>query len=462
MPDLSATTTIALNRSERMYLALEGVVGSVTQLIVMRLETGVSREAMRTAVRDVVRAYPRLRTVVEPTLFSHRLRVLDDGDIDQLFDDAFRVVTHVSSDPASLEGYVAELVNEPFALERGLPIRLRYVANGPHPALILMVHHVVCDGRSVMMTVEAIMRALNGKLVEPLAIDAPTMLPAVLPTGFGARLASVWRSFRDQRAQARAMRGRRVTRFGSLDATRFGVVGVRLHVLPVGMDELKRASIARGCTVTALVLAALVEAFGRRVNGEDEAGRDAVAIRLSVDLRKYFPKGRAPTFGNYVGTFLVYAGAVDAGRALATVSAQMREGLERFERKLMSYPLLLAELYAAIGRKMFALAAIASKRKGTLPAMTCHYSNLGNLDGLNAKDATVRLFGLLATAPNVGPFVVTSGLGDSLAVTLSYGKNEATDAEVYALLERLDDAIRAIAREATPTAIDADLVRIAS
>jgi len=462
VPDLIAGTTIALNRSEHMYLALEGIMGSVTQLAAMRLETVVSRDAMRAAVREVVRAYPRLRTVVEPTFLSHRLRVLDDGDVEQLFDDAFRVVTHVSSDLASLEGYVAEVLNEPFALERGLPIRLRYLVNGPHPTLVVMVHHVVCDGRSVMMAVEAILRALNGKPVEPLPIDSSSMLPAVLPSTFVAKLSSVWRSFLDERARARALRGRRITRFGARDARRFGVVGARLHLLPVGMDELKRVSIARGCTVTALVMAALVEAFGRRTNGIDEAGRDAVAIRLSVDLRRYFPAGRTPTFGNYVATFFVHVGAVDAARALASVSSQLRDGLERFERKLMSYPLLVAELYAAIGRKLFGLAALASKRRGRLPAMTCHYSNLGNLDALNAKDATIRIGGLLATAPNVGPFIVTSGLGDSLALTLSYAKNEATDAEVHALFDRLDDAIRAIAREASTPAIDSDGIRIAS
>lgn len=456
-----APDTVALNRSEQTYVGLEGVAGSLNQLYVMRFDASIPIEAMRDAVRALVRAFPRLRSVVEPTLIGYRLRLLADEDVEVLFDDAFRVTTHVADDLPALETYAQELINEPFALERGLPIRTRFLPSPEASTLILMVHHVVCDGRSMMMLMESLLRALNGKGLETARVDPPTMLPAILPEGFFAKLGSLVRSFRVARATRARTRGQRVITLGR-NAPRFGPVGVKFHPLPVSMAMLARAAKAHGTTVTALVIAAIAEAFGK---GLPEDGRNAVAVRLSVDLRRYYPKTRTPGFGNYVATFFVNATAFDARRAMRDVGDQLKEGLARFEAKLMSYPLVVAEIVSRTGRKLFGMIAAAAKRRGKLPPMTCHYSNLGNVDVLNAKDATIRLRELLPIAPNVGPFLVTSGLGDTLALSMSYAREEVTEREVYALLERLDEAMRSIALEetATPAASSgAEAVRIAS
>jgi NRPS condensation-like uncharacterized protein len=454
---VSAGATLALNRSERTYWAIEGVSGSITQLVMLRFASPVSVESIRAALRRVVRAFPRMRTIVEPTLFSYRLRVLADEEIEALFEDAFRVAPHVATDLPSIEQYATELLNEPFALERGLPIRARFLPDAKEPTLLFMLHHVICDGRSWMMAAEALVRTLNGMPIEDVPLDPPSMVPALLPTSWGARVSSLWRSFFLDRSEKARLRSHRMLRFGKR-SPRFGPVGVCIRRLPVSMADLKRASKARGCTVTALVVAALAETFG---HGAVEDGKNAVGIRLSVDLRKYYPKGQSPAFGNYVATFAVLATAFDIRRALTSVSEQLREGLDRFERKSMSYPLLLAELLTLVGRKLLALAVLSSKRKGTIAPLTCHYSSLGSVDALNAEGAHTKLCDVVAITPNVHPFVVTAGLGDRLVLAFSYERNEVTQAEAYALLDRLGEAMRVIALEATPLPTAVTEARIA-
>jgi hypothetical protein len=397
--------------------------------------------AVRGALRAVVRAYPRLRSVVTSSFFGYRQRVLADAEVDPLFARAFEVAQHVRTDLASLESYAEDLLNEPFDLTRELPVRARFVPDAETPTLLLLLHHVACDGRSWNLAAEALMRALNGEKLEDGVLDPPGMIPALLPLG----LRDSFRLDRDTRA---LMRARKVARFGTHSPS-FGPVGVRFVALPISGKALRAAATLHGQSTTALVVAALAEAFG---HGLQEDGRNAVSVRLSVDLRKFFPKGTSPSFGNYVATFAVHSPALTATRALEDVGAQLFEGLRRFQRKLMSYPLLVAELLTMVPQRILARVITSQKKKGPLAPVTCHYSSLGPLGTLNPKGARVRLKDVIATCPNVVPFVVTAEMEHTTLLALSYQKNEATDEEVYALLERLGAAIRSLASEGLATA----------
>ncbi|HEY0710675.1 MAG TPA: hypothetical protein VGG33_27980, partial [Polyangia bacterium] len=81
---------IALNRSERVYLALDGVAGSIAQTHVLRFSTVHSVEELRAAIRTLVRTTPRLRTRVARDWRGWCLRVrADDTAIDDAFANAF-------------------------------------------------------------------------------------------------------------------------------------------------------------------------------------------------------------------------------------------------------------------------------------------------------------------------------------------------------------------------------------
>lgn len=448
MPDLSAGRTFGMNRSERTYWALEGVAGSIAQLAVLRFEGPLRGDAVRGALRAVVRAYPRLRSLVTSGLFGFRQRVLADAEVEPLFARAFDVAQHMRTDLSSLEAYAEDLLSEPFDLTRELPVRARFVPDAETPTLLLLLHHVACDGRSWNLAAEALMRSLNGEKLEAGQLDPPGMIPALLPLGWRAQLASLRDSFRLDRAVRSRMRAHEVARFGT-HAPAFGPVGVRFVELPISGKALRTAATNHGQSTTALVVAALAEAFG---HGLTEDGKNAVAVRLSVDLRKFFPKGTSPSFGNYVATFAVLSPTLTATRALEDVGAQLFEGLRRFQRKLMSYPLLLAELLTMVPQRILTRVVTAQKKKGPLAPVTCHYSSLGPLGALNPKGARVRLRDVIATCPNVVPFVVTAEMEHTTLLALSYQKNEATDEEVYALLERLGAAISSLASEGLATA----------
>lgn len=457
--DVTAGAQLVLNRSERIYWALEGPMGSMVQVSGIRFDGPVAPDAVRSALRRVIRAYPRLRAVIEPTLFSYVLRVLADEDIEPLMDESFAVAKGVTADLPSLEAYTKQLLNEPFALERGLPVRARLVEDAHSPVLFVVFHHVVCDGRSLIGALAGLVRLLNGMPIEDTALDPPSMIPALVPRGFFAKLASLFRSFGIARAEARRMRAHSIVKLGGKRHARFSGYDVRLRRLPVAVADLTRAAEKLGCTVTALVAGALAQAFGE---GTKRDGKNAIAIRLSVDLRKYFEKGKRPVFGNYVATMNVLTTELTASPAAVDIDRQMREGLERFDKKLMSYPFLMGELMMRVGRKLVARAIAKQKRNDTLNPMTCLYSSLGGVDALTPKGAKLRVVEFIGTAPNIGPFLISSHTEDTMTVAFSYLRDEATDEEVYAILERLETALTAIGRADTPLEGPVFETRIAS
>src|SRR5512139_2318710 len=123
---------LGLNRSERTYLALEGVGGSMAQVYALRFTTQHAAADVKRAFREMVRAHPRFRSVIDRTLFGHRLRLRAEGPtIDALVDVAFQVREHEDTSEEAIARHLSVMVNEPFAVERDLPIRARFF---PHPS----------------------------------------------------------------------------------------------------------------------------------------------------------------------------------------------------------------------------------------------------------------------------------------------------------------------------------------
>ncbi len=293
-PDL-----LPLNRSEHLYWAGEGHLGPINQPYVLRLSGPVDTADVRQTLRELTTAFPRLRSVIEPGPWRDRLRILpDDHAVDQLFDDAFRVETGVALDDLdALQTWHSARLNEPLSLERGLPWRARFLPHPTQPALLLVVHHIVGDGRSMVQLLCAILGRLNGQAIAASPLDSPSMHAAVTPAHPWRWPAAIWRGWRLGRADQRAARGQQVITLATRRSPRFTTSAIRYHALPCPAEAMKQFARAHHSTQNTLLTALVANAFLAPHTGQAQA---VAALRISVDLRRYYPEGQAPTFGNYV------------------------------------------------------------------------------------------------------------------------------------------------------------------
>ena len=448
MPDVDRT--IPLNRSELMYMASEGIVGSIGQVYSLRFREAHTQAELRAAVRHLVRIYPRTRSMITPTFFTHRLRLLpDDARVNAFFAEAFQVVHGVGTDYASLQKYMEEVASEPFTLDHALPIRARLLVDSPLPVLVLIVHHVVCDGRGMVQMMDSLMAYLNGVEHPEVPIDEPSMVPAILPKSLRERVRSLVRSYRIHRGETRTSKQWLTIELGKPDST-FGPPGVCIHPVPFDIPAIKRGAAKHGCSVTELLMALFTASFAREV---EQDGRNAVSIRLSVDLRPYFEDDRRPTYGNYVASFMMHLTRWDEiGVIVTDIREQLRKNLERFERKEMSYPLVMGEIASRIGRKIFRWTALAMKRRGLLPKATFHYSTLGSIDILNSHGARAQLDEVTGFVPTLVPFITSWWIGDTLCLTCSYPRHEIDGAAVDRMFADFDAALGYALQMDTPRA----------
>jgi len=137
-----------LNRSEWVYLACEPLVGSMVQAYLFRFNAQVSEAQVKSAVRELLSAFPRLRAVLEPTRRRFQWQVLpDDARLEQMFDQAFRV-DHIDLDkPEAVLRWHELAANEPMNMHHGLGLRAQYAPHPTQPGLIFGVHHLLVDGR---------------------------------------------------------------------------------------------------------------------------------------------------------------------------------------------------------------------------------------------------------------------------------------------------------------------------
>lgn len=430
-----------LNRSEQTYLALDGLAGSVIQPYFLRLKGPVDEARMRQSLRDLVSAYPRLRGVVEPGLHLYGLRILpDDHIVDQLFDVAWRVESGLDADDAAqMQRLHNQMLNEVLPLERGLGLRARFVPHPQRPVLIFCVHHLLLDGRSMMLAIGDVLRRLNGHPIAARPMEAPSMVPPIVPRHWQEWPGKLWTSWKHQQAQRRLLRQVRVAQLPSHASHHYSVNAVAHHVLSTPADQVKRA--ARRCktTVNTFVLAAVAESF---LALEAEDPKAAAVIRLSVDMRRFYPRNAMPLLGNCVASFLVAEqGRGEPASRMSSLDRQIKEGLGRFIRREMCWNYLLEETFAWFGRTLYSHAAHRARQNQRLPQVSCHLSSLGDVDELNAPDAIITLSEFFPAAPCMGLLIGTSELHGRLFMSLSWQLSETDREAVQSYIDRLDATV---------------------
>lgn len=424
-----------------MYVAIGGIVSSISQVYSMRLREEHSQDELRAAVRHLIHIYPRTRSMITPTFFIDRLRLLPDDDrIDELFTKMFQVVHGVDTDYSSLQKYLGELANETFVLENELPIRVRLLIGNSLPVLVLVVHHIICDGRGMVQMMGSIMAYLNGVKHLEVPVDEPSMVPAILPESLKDRIRSLVRSYRIFRAETLASKQIRTIELGKPEPT-FGPAGVCIHPVPFDIKAIKRCAANRGYSLTELFVAVLTASFARG-SGARQDGQNAVSIRISIDMRPYYEKNRRPTYGNYVASFMMHLQRWDdIGTIAADVHTQLQNNIQKFERKDASYPLLMGEIASRVGRKILRWTVLAMKRRGKMPKTTFHYSTLGSMDILNSYGSRAQIDEVAGFVPTLVPFITNWWIGDKPCLTCSYPSHEIDGATISRIFADFDKTL---------------------
>lgn len=441
---MSPPDLLPLNRSEHLYWAGEGHLGPINQPYVLRLSGPVDATLVRHSLRELTTAFPRLRAVIEPGPWRDRLRILpDDRTVDQLFDDAYRVEHGVALDDRdALQAWHSARLNEPLSLERGLPWRARFLPHPSQPALLFVVHHIVGDGRSMIQLLCAILGRLNGQPIAASPLDSPSMHAAVTPAHLWQWPAALWRGWRQGRADARAAQGQQVITLAQRRSPRFTTSAIRYHELPCPADAMKQLARAHHSTQNTLMTALMANAFLAPHASTPQA---VAALRISVDLRRYYPEGQAPAFGNYVSSFTVRARHQPTLAAqIADIDAQIQQHLARYARRDHALPLTLYEWLPLIGRRRYSQLIARTKARGTLPALSCHLSNLGSAEFINPKDASVRLQALWPATVSTALLLGVLSLNGRQFLTVIRQCDETDDEAITAFLARLDQQFASV------------------
>lgn len=437
-----ATYTAPLNHTEHLYVALEGLAGSVGVVYMLQFDSGVRASHVRAVTRELISAVHRCRGVVERGWYRPRLRVLPDNHVtDQLFDLAWREAAHVdAADPAALERMHNQLLNEMLPLERGLACRFHFIAHEHSPVLFVELHHLLFDGRSAMEILGALMARLNGGPPIPeQPVESVSLLDAARPAHWWQWPAAWWRSSRIASRQARAHRDLNILQVNRQDQPFHSAHVVRHHTLKVSTTRLRDLAHGLGLSLNSLVTLALCEAQLSRAPHDPKA---AAVVRQSVDLRRFYRDRQGAGFllGNHVGAFLVTeVGAKGVRERAASIQAQVEEGLARFGRGDMLAPTATGVMTAALLPKLLATIVLYMQRHLSLPRISCHATNLGNwTQALRPEGARIRVKHFLLAVPSLSMLHAISELQDRLSVPVVWQRCEASDADIQAYLDRLD------------------------
>lgn len=442
---------LPLNRSEHGYAAIEGLAGTMVQPYLLRLTAPIDETLVRAVARELLSAYPKLRAVLDPGWHRYRFRILPEGPlIDQLFELAFRVERHIDIDrPEAFEAWQRELVHEVLPLEHGLACRIRWVPHPQRPALALSVPHILADGMTMLQLVHQLLRGFNGMPVQPMPLEAPSMLGSIAPERWWQWPRQVWRSRQHKVAEARRLKALNIVQLPTRPGPHFGATGVCHHAVPTPTVDLRRAARQLGVSLNTFVVAGLAQTF---LDQAPDDPRAAAVIRISVNLRRHYPAaaGHGPLWGNHVGAFLVIE--QNARKPLLQrvrdVDASIKEGQARYARREMCWTYLLEELMPWLGRTAIGHIGVRMKRAGRFPVISCHATSLGDASAINPEEGRVRVAQIAPAVNSISPLPVLVELDGQLTVTMVWQQGETSQAEVADFMARLDQVLARMVAEA--------------
>ena len=438
---MRSKNTVRLNKHDLLMLALEDVITAQTQLLAFRFKEKHSAEEMRQAMRYMLTIYPKLRSVVEPTLFSYRIRIFDDNDrqLEVLFNDAFRVVPNVVYASEEFVTFRRNLLNEPFSLEQGLPLKMRYFPDDPQPVLFVSMHHMITDGLGWFHMEHSLLKYLNGEKPPLVPLDSPNMLPALIKKPYSTLPRQIYNSYKIYRKALQETKGEVIVTPSSRPVDFWGPVGMLQRFVSLDLKSLKKVSKALGYSINTMHLAALTMAS---IRGPGRDTGNTVCIVMSVDLRPFF-EDKPPVFGNYTGIFTVRVPKRcwdDPKEIMRVIQEQMGKGMDSFKNKEIIFPWLIDKLFTVIGKKFYAWGARWVRKKG-LVSMTFAFSTFSNIDIINSHGTKAQVSETMSLVPQYGLFVTSASLEGRTYIDISYPEAEYTHEEIEAFYNRYEQAL---------------------
>jgi len=122
---------------------MEQTTAAFNMPLTVSLRGSMGVDALDAALRDVVRRHESLRTVFPDDDGVPRQQVVDMADVGPL-------LTVAVVDPGSVVDTVAEASRVPFRLTEDVPIRGHLYSVDDEWVLLLVVHHIACDGWSMV------------------------------------------------------------------------------------------------------------------------------------------------------------------------------------------------------------------------------------------------------------------------------------------------------------------------
>ncbi|MER5883129.1 amino acid adenylation domain-containing protein [Streptomyces sp. NPDC001941] len=286
---------------------LEGPSATYNIPVVTRLDGALDREALTTAVRDVVVRHEALRTVYLETGGEPYQRVLEQPLVP---------VEFVTAAPEEVRGLVAEAGGHRFDLASEIPFRVRVLELGPESSvLVTVVHHIAADGWSMAPLSQDLSTAYAARLAgaapawQPLDVQYAdyTLWQRALLDVEEPRQLGYWREVLQNLPQELPLPADRPR--PSRASYRGGSVGVDLDA--ASHRRLREFAAERGASVFMVVQAAVAALLTRLGAGTDiplgtvVAGRGDAALE---DLIGFFVNTlvlRNDTSGNPTFTELV-------------------------------------------------------------------------------------------------------------------------------------------------------------
>lgn len=433
---LPSSPALSLNRSEWLYLACEGPIGQLNQPYILRFDGPTDADTVKRAFRRLVSAYPRLRGVLEPTARRFQLRILPDDDrLDVLVDLAFRVEHVDVDDEAACLRWHELALNDPMALQRGLAVRLQFVPHPERAALMFTAHHLLADGRSMVMCIEALIKLLNGQAIADKPLDNPSMLPAVVPAHWWQWPGKLWASHRANQAEARERARYEIVCLPNRRSSHYLSCGVQHHRSNFAAKDLSRIAKQMGGSTNSMLMAAAATAL---LDLDGQRAGTAALMRMSVDLRRYFPEGTAPQMGNHVAAIdLLVPAEVPERERTAWMDKRVRQGLQRFTDRTLMLPLLPYEWLGWLRPHDYARLLSRAKRLDALPRVSCHATNIGSIDALNPEGSTVRLRELYPVVAGGAPLLAFLVVDGQQVMVGSHQRDEFKDEDAQRLMRQV-------------------------
>lgn len=450
MANLITGDIIPLNRTEHAYVAVDGFAGTMMVVTALRLSQPITLQQVRKAARELMTAYPKMRSIVQPGLWRYHLRVMDDTPLlDQLAEaNCVQDFGIDIDDPKAFEAWQGRALNDAVPLEHGPMFCFRFVDHPTNPGLLMGMHHLIADGTTHAYLVHNVLRSLNGLPMDSLPIEAPSMIGAIKPEKWWQWPAQILKSRAHKVAEAKRIKEVNIVQLPTKLGQHYTYTGARHYEVSMDTSELRKATKKAGISINTLVVAAHAEAL---LADQAHDPKAAAVLRVSVDLRKFYPKEEKHGFlwGNQVGAYLIIeqGSKKSAIQRVRDVDASLKEGLARYTRREMAWTYLLDELTPFLGRTLIGSIAWAMKRKNSFPKISVHVTTGGNVTLLNVPGQPVHLTRVYVMVNSISPLTATVESNGKLYMPMIWQVAETSYDEIGAFQERVEAALVKIARE---------------